>query len=126
MALGVNRTSVTAVNAPAIVELAVVAEPHDAIASPLNSNLPTTATPHSDASASFQATATALDSIPSVEQDVADTGSPSELPDAAIKVFDDTDTDDDLKPARGFLNGILLAVPLWAVIGLLVWFFLGR
>ncbi|HEX3401671.1 MAG TPA: hypothetical protein VNW98_07120 [Burkholderiaceae bacterium] len=30
----------------------------------------------------------------------------------------------DLDPARGMLIAILLAVPLWGVIGLLAWFFL--
>jgi hypothetical protein len=36
-----------------------------------------------------------------------------------------TDTDDDLKPARGFRNGVLLAVPLWGLIGLLAWLLLA-
>lgn len=36
------------------------------------------------------------------------------------------DTNDDLKPFRGFVNGVLLAVPLWCVVGFLVLWFLGR
>jgi hypothetical protein len=36
------------------------------------------------------------------------------------------DADDDLKPARGFINGVLIAVPMWGLIGLLAWYFLGR
>jgi hypothetical protein len=35
------------------------------------------------------------------------------------------DTDDDLKPARGFINGVLLAVPLWGLIGVLTWLLLA-
>ena len=36
-----------------------------------------------------------------------------------------TDTDDDLKPARGFVNGVLISVPLWVVIVALTWLFLA-
>ena len=36
-----------------------------------------------------------------------------------------TDTDDDLKPARGFVNGVLISVPLWVVIVALSWLFLA-
>jgi hypothetical protein len=32
-----------------------------------------------------------------------------------------SDTDDDLKPARGFMNATLLSVPLWGLLGLLTW-----
>jgi hypothetical protein len=35
-----------------------------------------------------------------------------------------TDPLGDTNPARGFVNGVLLAVPLWSVIGLLIWSFL--
>jgi hypothetical protein len=31
------------------------------------------------------------------------------------------ETDDELKAGRGFSNAILLAVPLWGLIGLLTW-----
>jgi hypothetical protein len=41
---------------------------------------------------------------------------PGPIEDAAL-----ADTDDDLKPARGFMNAVLLAVPLWGLIGLLTW-----
>jgi hypothetical protein len=37
----------------------------------------------------------------------------------------DPDPDDDLKVARGFANGVLLAVPMWGLIGLLTWFVLS-
>jgi hypothetical protein len=37
-----------------------------------------------------------------------------------------TDTDDDLKSARGFVNGVLISVPLWGVIVALTWLFLAR
>jgi hypothetical protein len=36
------------------------------------------------------------------------------------------DDDDDLRPGRGFVHGILLAVPLWGLIGMLVWVVLGQ
>lgn len=36
-----------------------------------------------------------------------------------------TDTDDDLKPARGLVNGVLISVPLWVVIVALTWLFLA-
>ena len=36
-----------------------------------------------------------------------------------------TDTDDDLKSARGFVNGVLISVPLWGVIVALTWLFLA-
>jgi hypothetical protein len=36
-----------------------------------------------------------------------------------------TDTDDDLKPARGLVNGVLISVPLWGVIVALTWLFLA-
>jgi hypothetical protein len=36
------------------------------------------------------------------------------------------DTNDALKPFRGFVNGVLLAVPLWCVVGFLTLWFLGR
>jgi hypothetical protein len=36
------------------------------------------------------------------------------------------DTDGDANPARGIINGVLLAMPLWSVIGLLMWFVLKR
>jgi hypothetical protein len=41
---------------------------------------------------------------------------PEPIEDAAL-----TDTDDDVKPARGFMNAVLLSVPLWGLIGLLTW-----
>jgi hypothetical protein len=37
-----------------------------------------------------------------------------------------TNADDDLKAARGFMNAVLFALPLWGLIALLVWFFLAR
>jgi hypothetical protein len=54
---------------------------------------------------------------------IAEFGRPSSGPieDAALD-----DSDDDLKSARGFINGALIAVPIWGLIGLLVWFILGR
>jgi hypothetical protein len=36
-----------------------------------------------------------------------------------------TDTEDDLKPARGLVNGVLISVPLWVVIIALTWLFLA-
>jgi hypothetical protein len=41
------------------------------------------------------------------------------IEDAAI-----TESDADPKPARGFLNGVLLAVPLWGLLGVATWFVL--
>ena len=35
------------------------------------------------------------------------------------------DADDELRPVRGFVNGILVAMPLWGLIGMLTWFVLG-
>ena len=32
--------------------------------------------------------------------------------------------DTDMRPARGFVNGVFVAVPLWCVIGLLTWLWL--
>jgi hypothetical protein len=37
-----------------------------------------------------------------------------------------SDTDSDVNPPRGIINGVLLAIPLYSVIGLLVWFVLER
>jgi hypothetical protein len=34
--------------------------------------------------------------------------------------------DDDLKAARGFMNAVLFAVPLWGLIALLIWLVLAR
>jgi hypothetical protein len=36
-----------------------------------------------------------------------------------------TDIDDDLKSARGLVNGVLISVPLWVVIIGLTWLFLA-
>jgi hypothetical protein len=124
MALGLNRAFATAARTPAIIELATVAEPYVAVSSSLNSDLPATGLQHPDASAPLQATATALDGIPSVEHYTAGTLEPRAFTAAATELFDDPD--DDLKPARGFINGVMVAVPMWAVIGLLIWFFLVR
>jgi hypothetical protein len=44
--------------------------------------------------------------------------------DSATDAF--ADTDSDVNPARGIINGVLLAIPLWSVIGLLIWFVLER
>lgn len=41
---------------------------------------------------------------------------PGPIEDAAL-----ADSNDDLKPGRGFRNAVLLAVPLWGLIGLLIW-----
>jgi hypothetical protein len=46
------------------------------------------------------------------------------FPEGAAELFDDTD--DDLRTARGFLTGVLLAVPLWGIIGLVIWLVVGR
>jgi hypothetical protein len=35
------------------------------------------------------------------------------------------DDDDDLRPARGFVAAVLLALPMWGAIGLMIWFVLG-
>jgi hypothetical protein len=35
------------------------------------------------------------------------------------------DPTDEPNAVRGFVNGALIAVPLWSVIGLLIWSFLG-
>jgi hypothetical protein len=44
-------------------------------------------------------------------------------PDTATDAF--VDPDDAMNLACGLVNGTLLAVPLWGVIGLLVWSFLA-
>jgi hypothetical protein len=36
------------------------------------------------------------------------------------------DASDDLAPAKGILAGLLLALPLWALIGAGAWFLLGN
>jgi hypothetical protein len=46
------------------------------------------------------------------------------FPEGAAELFDDID--DDLRTARGFLNGIVLAVPAWGIIGLVTWLLVGR
>jgi hypothetical protein len=60
---------------------------------------------------------------PPERPDAIDAGALPALPEGA-ELFDDTD--DDLRTARGFLTGILLAVPMWGMIGLMVWLFIGR
>jgi hypothetical protein len=42
-----------------------------------------------------------------------------------VEYDDATDADEEWKPARGFLNGILIATPLWGLIGMLIWLVLG-
>lgn len=124
MALGFNRALATAARTSAKTELAIVAEPRVAFPSPLKGDLPATGARHLDASAALLPLAKALNGIPSVEQDADLTLPPAAFTSAATELFDDAD--DDLKPARGFLNGVMLAVPIWAVIGLLIWFVLFR
>jgi hypothetical protein len=46
------------------------------------------------------------------------------FPEGAAELFDDIN--DDLRTARGFLNGIVLAVPVWGIIGLVTWLLVGR
>jgi hypothetical protein len=60
---------------------------------------------------------------PPERSDAIDAGALPALPEGA-ELFDDTD--EDLRTARGFLTGILLAVPMWGVIGLMVWLLIGR
>jgi hypothetical protein len=36
-----------------------------------------------------------------------------------------TTINDDWKPTRGFMNGVFLAVPLWGLIGFVLWFVLA-
>jgi hypothetical protein len=42
-----------------------------------------------------------------------------------IKDAAHANTNVDWRPSRGFMNGILLAVPLWGLIGLVTWFVLA-
>jgi hypothetical protein len=37
-----------------------------------------------------------------------------------------SDADDDMTPARGIIAGVILAVPLWCLVGLLIWLVLPR
>ena len=128
MALGVNRLSAVAENNLASAEVAAIA----AIDSEINTTTdceqlvryaPVVVDTMADVAA-LEVTATVLESNAFVKQDASDGREPSRAPDTAIDAF--TDTDDDMKPARGILNGILFAVPMWGAIGLLIWFFLGR
>lgn len=72
----------------------------------------------------LEATTTVLEGISFVKQDGSDGREPSRALHTVIDAF--ADTDDDMKPARGILNGILFAVPMWGAIGLLIRFFLRR
>jgi hypothetical protein len=37
-----------------------------------------------------------------------------------------SEMDDDLNPARGLINGVVLALPHWGGVGLLIWYVLCR
>jgi hypothetical protein len=127
MALGVNRLSAVAESNLADAEDAAIAGTHSAIITTADCkqwlSYPHVVDATADAAA-IEATATISESISFVKQDCSDVREPSRAPDTAIDAF--ADTDDDMKPARGILNGVLFAVPMWGAIGLLIWFFLGR
>jgi hypothetical protein len=36
------------------------------------------------------------------------------------------DGHDDLRTARGIVNGVIFAVPLWAILGTLIWLLVAR
>jgi hypothetical protein len=59
----------------------------------------------------LEATTTVLEGIALSKQDGSHGQESSRATDTAIDAF--ADTDDDMKPARGILNGILFAVPVW-------------
>jgi hypothetical protein len=124
MALGLNRAFATAARTPAKIERATIAEPRGAVPSSRNGDLPAIGRQQPDAPAALLAPAMALIGLPSVEQGAVGTLALPAFTAVATGLFDDSD--DDLKPARGFLNGVMLAVPMWAAIGLLIWFFLVR
>jgi hypothetical protein len=58
------------------------------------------------------------------EQTGAAAGVLPAFPEDAAELSDDIDH--DRRTARGFLTGVMLAVPMWGIIGLAVWLLAGR
>jgi hypothetical protein len=128
MALGVNRPSAVAENNLADAENVAIGTMHSVTITTMEckqiaSNPPAAVGSVADLTA-LEATTAVLEGISFARQDCSDVRGPSRAPDIASDAF--ANTDDDMKPARGILNGVLFAVPMWGAIGLLIWFFLGR